>query len=186
MIRRIVPVVVLAAALLCWAGTAAAHDDEGVLTVDVAEPAGDLTVDFQVNLIYSGDREPVEDASLTAVAEGPAGTAGPFTLDATEEPGRYATTITFPAAGDWVVRFTSITPGATVEHPLTVAGPATTTTVTPPTTAESAEPTSTLEVEPVLEDDRSDSSAGTIAAALVVATVIVLGGALYFRRARRG
>lgn len=170
MIRRtlalLAAVVVGIAAL---AAPALAHDDQGLFSVTVSEPSGDLAYDLQVALIYSGDREPVEGANVTAVAEGPGGTAGPFTLEPTEEPGSYATTVTFPAPGEWTVRFTSITPSATIEHPIAVAAPATTTTDAPTTTTND-QSTSTIEL---VEEEEAAADDGGISPALVIAALVV-------------
>jgi hypothetical protein len=129
-----------AAALLCIlvlsvGSVATAHEGDGRLEVLQATPGDGATVDYQVRLTYVADGHGAPEATVTAVAEQPGATAtAPVQLQAGAEEGLYTGTVTFPSPGDWTVRFTSVTPAATLEQAQAVTAPATTATTTPSTT----------------------------------------------------
>lgn len=108
-------------------GRAAAHGGEVVLTVDSANPAGELAVEYTVRLTYEGDGHPVEGAAVTAFAEGPVGqfegreTLGPVTMSPVGD-GLYRATVEFPTEMQWSVRFTSMDPRATLSVVQDVVG----------------------------------------------------------------
>lgn len=179
---RLLAILLGTALALMLSAPAQAHDDAGVLEVTAATPAGDLTVDYLVSLIYSGDREPVADASITVVADGPAGrSTAPQALSPTERSGEYQVSVVFPAPGEWNVRFSSVTPRAALEHPELVSTPATTET----TTTTEANPLSTIEVRPVDTDDDGSNTVVLLLAAAVVATVVVAAATVFVSRRRR-
>ena len=182
-----VPGLLLAASLVlgALAAPAVAHDEVGVLTLVAENTTGELQVSYEVSFIYSEDREPVEDAALTVVAEGPdAQVTAPVALEPAGEPGRYRGTVQFPAAGDWTVRFASVTPRATLERTQVVAEPvATSSTTTAPNTTSTLEE---LELRPVDGDGAADSSGSVwmLLVAFLLGTALVAGG-LAIRSRRR-
>jgi hypothetical protein len=114
----------LLAGLLLGPGVAGAHEGTGQLTVIDGTVVG-LEARYEVELVYVDDLHPVLDATVTVVAERPGGPVmAPVVLAGTGQPGRYAGGLTFPAAGSWTVRFTSVTPIAQLERTETLAAPA--------------------------------------------------------------
>ena len=165
--------------LLATAPAALAHGDDGFLELAATTPSGAMTSSYDVVLRYSGDGEPVSKASVTIVAERPGSTPiGPTVMTAGTQPGHYTATITFPTAGEWTVRFSSISPRATLEQAQTVK-PAPTTTTAPATTTTLP----TLDLRPGDTDSGGSKGPGILVAALV-ATVIV-GVTVYVLRGRR-
>lgn len=123
-------------ASLATSGPLAAHEGPGVLALVAAEPAGPLAVTYRVRLTYRDDGHPATDATVTAVAEGPAGATVPQPMAGEGNDGIYVATVRFPGPGLWTVRFTAVSPPATLERTEQVAAPPTTTTSTGvPTTA---------------------------------------------------
>lgn len=185
MIRTIAAALLTAALLLATPKVASAHDDVGVLDVVTAEVDG-LTVRYDVALIYSGDREPVAGATVTVVAQSAAGvTVGPVNLESTGVPGHYAVTLEYPSAGDWTVRFTSITPRATVERPESVAAADAGTATTPVGDEEEATTsTSTLKLVEVEPDEEDSSATGWLVLGGVCVALAAIG-ALIVRSSRK-
>ncbi|MCX7619568.1 MAG: FixH family protein [Acidimicrobiales bacterium] len=97
-----------------------AHEGPGTITVVDAQPVGANANRYTVELLWA-DGHPADDATITAVAEGPGQKVGPVTMTASAPNGRYEAVITFPAPGEWTVRFTSVTPLASLAYPQTVA-----------------------------------------------------------------
>lgn len=169
---------VCAAVLLLGAGAApaGAHEGDGQLVVESAGGQPDsLALEYTVLLTYLEDGHPVEDASVTAVAEGPAGQSlGPVAMEPLGG-GRYRGTIDFGEEGEWTVRFTSVTPPASIEHPETILAPPPVPTVEPPadppadpsTTAPSTTGTIPEEAAPRPVDDAGPP-------VLLIAGVVVL------------
>ena len=102
---------------------------------------------------------------------------------AATQAGHYTATITFPSAGDWTVRFASITPRATLQQPQTIQASATTTSTTTSTPATTTTLPS-LDLRPSNSDKDSSDGPGLLAAA-IVATVVVAVSAYIFVRRRR-
>ncbi len=119
-----------------------------------------------------------------------------MTMEPTDDDGRYAATLDFPAAGDWNVRFTVVTPPGTLEItqsiPATddVAAPttATTTSQDTPTTndttasAVAAEP----ETAPAPQNDAEQRPTSNTSAALFffIVAAIIFGACLLAYRSR--
>jgi hypothetical protein len=182
MIRMLAAALILSAVTFS-AGPAAAHDDVGVLEVVQADVQGTRAT-YEVSLIYSGDREPVENATITVVAQDPAAvTVGPVNLEPTGEPGRYTASLEFPSTGSWTVRFSSVRPRATIERSenLTEPAQAPSSTVAPTTTASTSAPAIDL-VE--VDDEEDESSSGWIVFVGVLVALTVIG-ALVVRQATR-
>ncbi|MGH9227284.1 MAG: hypothetical protein ACRD07_00915 [Acidimicrobiales bacterium] len=103
---------------------AAAHDGDGIITMEAAHPAG-TSVHFIVRVTWENDGHPAADAVVTATAVGSDGTRlTPVTLAPIDDDGGYANTIEFGEPGSWTVRFTSIDPTGTTEVTQPVEAPA--------------------------------------------------------------
>lgn len=174
-------VISLTVGLLALTSPAAyGHDDLGVLALVGQEAGGATAVTYEVSFVYSQDREPVTDASITVVAEQPnQPPLAPVPMAATGDPGRYRVTIEFPAAGSWTVRFAALTPRATLEQVHVVEA-----STSSSSAGGSTSTTRTLELRPAPEDEE-DGAWPSIAAAAVVATMVVLLGAAAVHRRRR-
>jgi hypothetical protein len=137
--RSLAAALALLVVLVLTARPATAHDEAGVLTVVDARPAGENAVAFEVVLTYSGDREPVEGATITVSAERTdVPPVGPIEMTPADEPGRYRATVAFPSPGTWIVRFSSATPFVTLERTQEVGAGATTGTLEVTTSTTSA------------------------------------------------
>lgn len=178
----LVAVLLGAAVILPAAGTASAHDDKGTIEVISAEPQG-LSIRYEVSITYDNDGHGAADATATVVAEADGLTVGPDLLEATAIEGVYAATVTFPKSGSWTVRFSSLTPTATLELDETI-DIAPTTTVVPSTTP----PPRTTAVAPTVvglsvEDD--EGGTGTVVFLVVIAVVAIGGAALVWSAKRK-
>lgn len=171
---------VVGALASAMAAPAVAHEGAGTLAVEQAEAAADGQVRYVVRLTWNNDGHAALDATVNATLIGADGTPQtPVPLPAADQDGRYAATVTFPAPGNWTVRFTAVKPQATLEQAATIAAPATTSTLAP-TTATTAAP----DVEPA-PDSGSSSGGGSFLPAIVVGAVLGGAAAWFFRR-RRG
>jgi hypothetical protein len=161
----------LVVVLVLTARPATAHDEAGVLTVVDARPAGENVVAFEVVLTYSGDREPVEGATITVSAERTdVPPVGPIEMTPGDEPGRYRASVAFPSPGTWIVRFSSATPFVTLERTQEVGAGATTGTLevtTSTTTTSVAGDNADAE-----DDDDGLGAAGVAAVAAGLAAVL--------------
>lgn len=180
-----------AAALLCTlvlagGSAAAAHEGDGRLEVLQATPGQDLAVDYQVRLTYVADGHGAPDATVTAVAEQPgAAAATPVQLSAGAEEGLYAGTVTFPGPGDWTVRFTSVTPAATLEQPQAVTAPGPTATRPPPTTSTTVSTAAGADEVAAVSDEDDGSGFPVVPVVAVVLVLAVAGLGAWAVRARR-
>lgn len=173
--RKVACAVVAVIALFC-ADPVQAHGGEGVLTVTSTEPTGSTSVRYQVQVVFADDGHAATGATVTASAESAeGGMLGPVQLDPVEgSDGMYAGVVDFPSPGSWAVRFTSLSPPASIEvSPQMIAAP--TTTTVPPTT--------TTEPKSLVVEKASTSSSPTVLwVVLVLAVVIVLGTAVVIWR----
>lgn len=182
---RITALAAVLVAAIALALPAEAHDDLGLISIVAEEQSGSLAVDYEVLLVYSEDKEPVTDASITVVAERPGGTTlGPVSMQATPDPGRYRATISFPEPGAWTVRFAALTPRATLEQAFTLPAP----TTEPDQPERSTTTTGELRLRPADPDEQDDDGDGLgvvgIAAAAAVATAVVTAAVAAVRRRR--
>jgi hypothetical protein len=120
----------LALALGLAAGPAAApagaHEGDAVITIEAAHPAG-TSVHYIVRVTWEDDGHPAADATVTATGVSPDGEQlTPVTLAPSDDDGRYAGIVEYPAAGTWTVRITSIDPTGSAEQAQEVTAPATT------------------------------------------------------------
>jgi hypothetical protein len=191
----------LLVALAAGAPPAAAHEGEGALALQVADPpapTGPGSVRYQVLLTFLNDGHPAPDATVTAVAEqsGATGRVGPLTMAPGTAEGTYEATVAFPSAGTWTVRFTAVTPPALLELAQEVqpAASVATTSAAPTTSAAdtSAATTSTIfgptsggaEGGDEGGDDEGGSSWLPIAVAVLIAAAVSMGARAFVRSRR--
>jgi hypothetical protein len=203
--------VALLAALVAAGPPAAAHEGDGELALQLADPAAHTapgTVRYRVLLTFLNDGHPADDATVTVVAE-PSGAGavpiGPLTMAPGAAEGTYEAAVAFPSAGSWTVRFTAVTPAALLELPQELAPtpPAPTTSAAPTAstarTSSASPPTSstaTTSAVPVATgaganpgDDPSDDGGGSgpwlvAAAVILLATGVAIGAVALVRRGR--
>ena len=171
MMRRAVPWMMLLALAVMSISPALGHEGEGSLEVLVADRARPLEVDYRVRVTFRADGHPVGDATVTAVAERDgAPPVAPVRLEEVDEEGVYAGTVRFPTAGTWTLRFTAVTPAATLERSETVEGPVGTTAI--PTSAPAPPASNTTG-----DSDRGTPSVfllGVTAAAILAVTAFLV------------
>lgn len=189
-LRNCFVAIAVAVALLGPASPAAAHEGGGTVTVESAEPIGTGSVRYVVRLIWNNDGHPAAaaDTTMTAVPVGADGTAQtPVTLDPVDDDGRFAATVEFSSPGAWTVRFTAITPEATLEVPQQIDPPPTTTsTAAPSTTSSEAGVPTTATDAPEDEDEDEDGEASKAGTIVFVAVMLVLAaGAIALGRRQR-
>jgi len=203
-LRRSAPFLLaaLVAVMTLGAGTAAAHGDEGELTLTRLEAIGPTTVEIEVGIVYEGDGHLAENANVTASLSGPDGAAvGPLQLERTGETTSLYAVSTEVTPGDWAVQVTSTEPTGEVSSTVTVVDePVAATDQDPaPDATEIPDDPATDEVsdEPVAFD--GDDAAVTTAApvqddggsntalivGLVAAAVVLIGGGVAIARNRR-
>ena len=162
-----------------------AHEGEGTLVVEAQGDTGELTMSYVVGLTWANDGHPAADATVTATIIDPSGAPQtPVPMQSQGDDGRYSGTVTFPTEGTWTVRFTAVTPAATLEIVEEVTAPSTSDTTT---TTQASNGSATSETEPAspaeTEDDDDGGVAGLLAAAFLA--LIVGGGVVGAIRARR-
>lgn len=194
--RFLAAALILFCAALVTLGTppAHAHEGEGILELESRGTAASASVPYVVRLTWANDGHPAIDATVTATPIDRSGTPQtPVPMQFEGEDGRYSGTVAFPSDGTWTVRFTSVTPAATLEITEEVTAPPTSTPSTTTTAAadEPAEPAVDVEA-PSAErasdaEDRDDGGGvtglvvGALVAAVVTACVVVA-----MRARRRG
>ena len=167
---------------------AAAHEGGGTMTVESAEPTDSGSVRYVVRLIWNNDGHPAAaaDTTMTAVPVGADGTAQtPVTLEPVDDDGRFAATVEFSSPGAWTVRFTAITPEATLEVAQQIDPPPTTTSTAAPSTtsSEAGVPTTATDAPDDDDEDGEASKAGTIV--FVAVMVVLAAGAVALGRRQR-
>ena len=145
------------------AGPAWAHGGAGTLEVVSTEPQADGTsVKVTVQLSFTKDGHPADDATVTVVGElqggGSAPEFTPVTLTASGPEGQYAGVVPIPGPGTWNLRVTSVEPPATATTQVSTAATTRTegSSTAPSTTA--AAPTTTESSAVGEQDDGSGSS----------------------------
>jgi len=195
---------VAVAAMTFGAGTAAAHGDEGELTLTRLEVTGPTTVEIEVGIVYEGDGHLAENANVTASLTGPEGAAvGPLQLERTGETTSLYAVSTEVTPGDWAVQVTSTEPTGEVSGTVTVIGgpvAATEGNPAPESPANADDPTTDDDDdggdEPVafdgeaavttaapVQDDGGSNTA--LIVGLGAAAVVLIGGAVVLARNRR-
>lgn len=194
-IRLLSLLAVLAVVLLVGASPAAAHGDEGELTLTKVEQTGPTTVSIEVGIVYEGDGHLAEDATVSATLTGPDGaTVGPVDLTRTSDTtSLYQATVEVPAPGDWSVSVESAEPAGEVTGSVTVAEQADTSSTTAAPTTTEAPVTSEVAPEPVTlsedaaaDEDAEDSglSPAVVVGACLLLAAVVIGGAFLVARSR--
>ena len=192
-VRRTLSLSLLTAAVVVGiAPNVGAHEGEGILTVESRAPAGDRAVSYVVRLTWADDDHPALQSTVTATPIAPDGSPQtPVTLEPVDEDGRYQATVTYPAPGDWTVRFNSVTPTGSIEVTEAIRSDAT--TMTAPTTSStdgreaSEDDDGSLGAAPDQTSDPDDGDGSGIGSALALAVLIavVVAAALGFVRSTR-
>lgn len=175
--------------LLTAASPAAAHEGQGILTLEsqVADDQG--AVRYVVRLTWADDGHPALDSTVTATPITPDGSPQtPITLAPADEDGRYAGTVSYPTPGDWTVRFTSVTPTGTIEITEAVASQATSTTAATTTTSSVPSP-DPGDAGPVAREDATaggedDSAASGVLRIGLLLVVVAAAVAIIVRSTR--
>lgn len=191
LLRRFAATLVLLCAALVTLALpgASAHEGEGILEVESRSADGGSRVPYVVRLTWTNDGHPAVDATVTATPIDPSGAPQtPVPMEFQGAGGRYAGTIEFPSDGTWTVRFTSVTPAATLEIVEEVVAPPTTTTTTE--AGEAADPSESTsatidEASAVAEPEADEGGLNGLVVAVVIAGLAVVAMALVVR-ARRG
>jgi len=211
MIRRAVTAAaLLLTVMLLLVAPATAHDGEGVITVEKAETASANQMRFTVRLTWQDDGHAALGATLTATPLRSTNVAQtPVVLDPIDQDGRYSAVVGFTGAEPWTVRFTAISPSATVEQQissvittasatmtsqtaaiptgLVTTAPGTTETTAPPTTgAAPIAPPTTESSDSSTEPSRNPSTRRTPIIAAISTMLIIAVGGLVFRRLAAG
>jgi len=158
------------------AGPAGAHGGAGKLEVVSTEPQADGTsVKVTVQLSFTKDGHPADDATVTVVGELQGGGAAPeftpVTLTASGPEGQYAGVVPIPGPGTWNLRVTSVEPPATATTQVSTA--ATTRTEgssTAPSTTTAA--TTTTEAVASTTDGKDDGGWDPVIMAGIVGGVV--------------
>jgi hypothetical protein len=192
--RSWVVVAVVAMSSMVVAAPGAAHEGEGAIEVLAAAAAGPRAVEYTIRLTYAADGHGANDATVTAVVVGGDGAVvgTPAVMERGDGEGVYVATVSFPAEGRWTVRFTAVTPPATLEVGQTIEEPGApaSTTMTPATAAPPATAAEAPASTPRGAGGEGDATAGGGGAPwpVVVALAAPAAGAallLGVRRARR-
>lgn len=192
-LRRVPLTLLIATVVLGLATPAAAHEGEGILTVESQEPDGDGAVRYVVRVTWADDGHPALGSTVTATPIAPDGAPQtPVTLEPTDEDGRYATTVTYPAPGDWTVRFTSVTPTGTIEiseairsQPTSTTKPLRTTTTAAPDDGNDEPGSGDTTNSASGRDDGGESTIGGALALGALVAVVVAAVVGFARSARR-
>lgn len=189
-LRRVSLLLLTASIVIGAASPAAAHEGNGILTVESQAPAGDRAVRYVVRLTWADDGHPALGSTVTATPIAPDGEPQtPVTLDAADEDGRYTTTFTFPTPGDWTVRFTSVTPTGSIEIAEVIASqPTSTTAPVTTTTAAGAGKDDPGSDDATNESSSPDDGGGSTiggALALGVLVAVVVAAVVGFARSTR-
>ncbi len=113
--NRVLATLVVALAALTPAAPAAAHEGGGTISVAARTPDGGGAIGFEVAVAFEDDGHPAGEATVTAVVEqAGAPPSTPVPLAPTGVAGRYAGQARFPSPGRWTVRFTSVSPVASL------------------------------------------------------------------------
>lgn len=192
-LHLIVGAVCFAVASAAVAPVAVAHSDEGKLEVVSVTPSGTTAV-ITVRLTYGNDGEPVDAATVTVAGDDGAGVRlDPVPMKRTQAAGEYSADVTFPSAGSWNLRVTSVTPAATLTltQPVTadpgVTAPTTLDAVTsaPQPTDGADRPSSEPLVSPAPVLETADTGTGLLSwviGAAVLAAIVIAAAMVVSRR----
>ena len=184
--------VAVAAVLLTFlAGPAAAHSEEGQMTVVSATESEPMTISAEVGLVYSSDQHLAEEAEVWVDASTDGTQLEPVRLTrAGQGSSVYAGQIPVPTAGEWTLAFESTNPTATAQATVTVEGaPAETTTSS--TAAPATEPSTTApasddgEAASAEVDEEDDGLSAVVIALVVVGLLVLLAAGFAVAQRRR-
>ena len=165
-------------------GIASAHDGNGIIVVESRGPGTGSSVPYVIRLTWKNDGHPAVDSTVTATVIGIDGTPHtPVVMGPIDDDGRYAATIAYDSGGSWTVRFTAVTPTATIEVVEDVAEPTATTTRVEST--DTTRSTATSSAEAASDPDDGGIGVGGVLAALFLGLVVVGCGIGFARSARR-
>lgn len=171
--------------LMAAATNALAHEGRGVLVVESRVPTAATVIPYVVRLTWEDDGDPAIDATVTATPIAPDGTVQtPVPMEPIDQDGRYRTTITYPSNGRWTVRFTAVTPTATLDLVEEIQNDATTTSTRAETTSTAAALGDGEEAATHDPDDGGGTSVGN-ALGLGLLVAIVIGVAIGLARSSR-
>lgn len=189
---------VLLAAVVSLGGVASAHGGAGSMTLVSYTPTGS-SARVVVELTFTGDGHPVEEATVTVAGENSTGAAlTPVTLQPSGTPGQFAGTLEYPAPGEWSLRVTSVEPvtsltlNETVDAPqVTIESPGLLTGDDVAATApgETVAPVPVISPAPEPAADESSGGLPTWAWILAVAAAVVsvvIGVAFIMNGSRQG
>ena len=186
--KALLVAIAVAATVFGTALQAGAHDGPGNIQVISEETIEPTLVRYDVLVTFRNDGHPAKAATVTAVAEQPgAPVSTPVAMTALAEEGHFGGDVRFPTPGQWVVRFTSVSPVASTEHSVTIsAAPVRTEpTVTVATTTAASSVPSTV---PASEnaDDGGSSGAVALVVGLAAAALLAFFAWQFGVRRRRG
>lgn len=190
-LRVLAALLALPSVLALSVSPAAAHDDEGQMTVTTASSSDENTVQLEIGLVYISDGHLAEEATVTATLTGPEGDViGPIDLSRTSG-SLYGADIEVSGPGSWDATVTATNPSATADATVEVSRtpdslpPATSepdaTTTPDPATSEQV----TGEVSAAPGDEDDDNGAAIVIAVIAVLVLIAAatGFVIYRRRA---
>jgi hypothetical protein len=174
---RIVPAgLAMSCVGLFMASSAAAHDDQGLMTAEARPGPEAMSVTARAQVVFANDQHPTDAASVTVTGVGPNGAqVGPTPLTPVGN-GEYEGLVAVPATGDWSFQFTSTNPAATAASSFGVSSG---TVGTPPTTEPRRAATSEA-----ADDDSSGVSPVVIAFGGAVVVPALVACLLVLRRRR--
>ncbi len=182
----------LIAALAMIGSPAQAHTGKGTIEIRSSDVTGPLTIRYVALITFDGDGHGAPDAVATIVAEAGTSVVGPVSLvPLPGGKGMYEGTITFPSAGTWQIRFSSLDPIAFLARTESVPESSPESTTPPAVTAVDAteltdESLVALEDRSRPADSRKDrGSTVAIVTGGAAALAVVAGVALLRRRNRR-
>jgi hypothetical protein len=165
---------------------AAAHGDEGEMTVVVSEQVDGDVVRLEIGLLHADDGHLAEDASVTATLAGPDGSAiGPVALPQISG-ARYGTDIEGVAPGTWSITIASTDPSTEIITSVEVADDFVAPTTTP-AAAPDGEQAGIVPQDPppaVPTDADDDGFPWVLVVALVVIAVIIVASLTFLGRRR--
>jgi hypothetical protein len=176
----------LLTSVLAAAPPSSAHEGQGTIEVSSSMPAGDFTLRYQLQVTYVADGHGSPDATVTATVVDPSGARTPVPFTKGGEDGIYEGAVTYPAAGNWTVRFTSLRPTATLERLEEVAAPAPTTTSVAASTTTAATTSDATDEGPADRGPAEGKSPLAIYLAGVVVAVAIGAALLLARRGSSG
>jgi hypothetical protein len=172
-------------------GPAAAHGDEGQMTVVDATESAPMTISVEVGLVHADDQHLAEEAEVWVQASSADTQLERVGLTRTGEGSAvYAGQISVPSPGEWTLSFESTDPAATAQASVSVAeaAPESTTSTAAPTTSPPTTSATDTDSEPTAAQDDEDEDDGlssvVIALGVIGVLVLVAAGVAVAQRRR--